>query len=134
MRLVYIHEIGENHKDEYLYEFIFSDNINIENTEGDNWDIFPANSKPSPPYDEYITEVGLLKSKLKLEVVQKSKQFGMSDAIDGVIALAWEDIEGYETYPKERLNFKFGDDKKSVERSIYNRGEYLKFDNYEKTF
>jgi hypothetical protein len=66
--------------------------------------------------------VGLLKdTDLQLELVQDSDYFGVIDAVDGVVALAWEkfDIDSDE----ERLTFKFGE-------SIDNVTKKLKFRSY----
>ena len=47
--------------------------------------------------------------KIKLGLIQESCCFGMQDAIDGVVCLAYEDISGYEEYPEDgRLVLNYG--------------------------
>ena len=40
------------------------------------------------------------------------------DAIDGIVALAWENIDLYESYPEYRFVLSFGDDKDTVLEKI----------------
>jgi len=89
--LVYINKIGTDYKGNNLYEFIFSDAT--KNIDGDDWDTFPASGRPSAPHDHFIKKVGRLESDLNLDVVQDSDTFAVWDAVDGVIALAWENIK-----------------------------------------
>ena len=117
--LIYVNLIGTNHKGNYLYEFIYSDTtIDID---GEDWDFFPASGRPNVPHKNFIKEVGALESILQLTVVQNSDTFAVWDALDGVIALAWEDIDNYDDYPETRLIFNFGDTKTEVEKKLYER-------------
>lgn len=121
MILIYINEIGDDYKGQKQYEFIFSESTEIDM---DEWFVIPASatSLTKSPQIEYVDLVGLLKNTdLKLELVQDSDYFGVIDAVDGVIALAWEkfDIESDD----ERLTFKFGESIDSVVKK-------LKFRNY----
>jgi hypothetical protein len=43
------------------------------------------------------------------------------DAVDGVIALGYENIDDYESYPESRLHFHFGDTIKDVENKLYEK-------------
>jgi hypothetical protein len=52
----------------------------------------------------------------------------MWDAVDGVVALAWENMEGYDDYPEKWLFFSFGEDIESVNDKLYERDMVLKFD------
>jgi hypothetical protein len=105
--LIYINKIGKDYKENYLYEFIFSDTI--DGIDGDDWDTFPASGRPSAPHDHFIKKVGRLESEIKFDVIQDSDTFAVWDAIDGVIALAWENINAYDSYPEKRICFKFGE-------------------------
>ena len=88
MNLVYVNELGPNYRGDNIYEFIFSD---IDDVWGEDWDAEPAAGKPLPPNVEYIRKVGVLKnSEINLTLIQNSDFFGIYDAIEGVIALAWE--------------------------------------------
>jgi hypothetical protein len=126
--LIFVNELGPNYKGDNIYEFVFSDSK--ENIWGDNWDSKPSNGYPSPPHLNHIQKVGVLKSdKITMSVVQNSDFFSMIDAIDGVIALAWENESDYVDFDyKTRLVFRFGDDEKSVKDKLYERDIVLEFE------
>ena len=130
--LVYVNIIGEDHKGNTHYEFIFSDSV--KNIDGEDWDMVPAAGRPSPPDQHHIKKVGKVEAKLKFEVVQKSDTFAVWDAVDGVIALAWENIDAYESYPEKRLCFKFGETTAEVEAKLYEKDLILNYNthNHEK--
>jgi len=123
--LIYINMVGKDYKDNYLYEFIFSDST--KNIDGEEWDTFPASGRPHAPHDNFIKKVGRLESELKLDVIQNSDTFAVWDAIDGVIALAWENINAYDSYPEHRLCFKFGETMKTVDAKLYEKDLILKY-------
>jgi hypothetical protein len=130
--LIYINYVGKDYKGNHIYEFIFSDTI--KNIDGEDWDTFPASGRPEPPHNIFIKQVGRLESELKLDVVQNSDTFAVWDAIDGVIALAWENINAYDSYPEHRLCFKFGDKLEDVEATLYDKDLILNYNTnrYEK--
>ena len=111
--------VGEDYKGNLIYEFIFSDTI--KDIDGDDWDTFPASGRPKPPHENFIKKVGRLESELNLDVIQKSDSFAVWDAVDGVIALAWENVNAYESYPEKRLCFKFGETIEDVEAKLYEK-------------
>ncbi len=124
--------VGKDYKGNLIYEFIFSDTTN--NIDGEQWDVFPASGRPEPPHDNFIKKVGRLESELNLEVIQNSDTFAVWDAIDGVIALAWENINAYDSYPEKRLCFKFGETLEDVEEKLYENDLILNYNikNYDK--
>jgi hypothetical protein len=122
MKLIYVNEIGADFKGQNQYEFIFSESTEIDM---DEWFIIPASatSQPKSPEIEYVDLVGLLKNTdLQLDLVQDSDYFGVIDAVDGVIALAWEKFN-FDS-EDERLTFKFGESLESVTKKLKQR-EYL---------
>ncbi len=126
-RLVFVNELGPNFRGDNLYEFIFSDN---EDVDGEDWESSPAGGNPQPPHIDYITKVGVLKNdKIKLNVIQNSDFFSFYDAVDKVIALSWEDIEN-EYYNEEdtRLVFHYGDSEEDVMTKLYERDIILTFE------
>jgi len=125
MYLIYINSIGKNHKGQYLYEFIFSDTT--KNIDGEDWDMEPSSGRAQPPNEVYIKTVGVLTSGLKLDLVQDSTIHSLWAAMDGVIALGWENIMDYETYPEDRLVFPFGMEKQVIEDKLYSRDLILKY-------
>ncbi len=123
MHLIYVNEIGSDYKGQKQYEFIFSEDVEIDM---DDWFTIPASlaTGPKSPDVEYVHIVGLLKdTDLQLELVQDSDYFGVIDAVDGVVSLAWEkfDIESDE----ERLFFRFGESIENVTKKLKFREYYL---------
>ena len=127
MKLVFINELGPNFKGNFVYEFIFSDEL----TEiwGEDWDSIPATRKPQPPEIEFIKKVGILsKEGIEFEIVQNSDYFSFTDAIDDIIALAWEKYnEENETSTEKRLVFRFGETEDSVNDKLYSRDLILNY-------
>ena len=123
--LIYVNKIGKDYKENYLYEFIFSDAT--KNIDGDDWDTFPASGRPSAPHDHFIKKVGRLESEIKFDVVQDSDTFAVWDAVDEVIALAWENINAYDSYPEKRICFKFGEALTDVEDKLYEKDLILNY-------
>lgn len=123
MNLIYVNELGTDYKGQKQYEFIFSQSHEIEM---DVWYVVPssASSEKKTPDIEYIDFVGILKdSELDLELIQNSDYFGVIDAIDGVISLAWEKFD-YD-FEFERLTFKFGESIDSVAKKLKTRNLIL---------
>lgn len=132
MHLIYVNEIGDDYKGQKQYEFIFSNSTEIDMEE---WFVIPATSTSisKSPNIEYIDVVGLLKNTdLYLELVQNSDYFGVIDAVDGVVSLAWEKYD-YNSN-EDRLTFKFGESIESVTKKLKQRSyvllkEEIKFKN-----
>jgi len=126
--LIYVNELGPNYKGDNIYEFIFSDNLN--NVWGESWESKPSNGYPSPPNLECITKVGVLKNDtVTLSIIQNSDYFSMIDAMDGVIALAWENDNIEINFDNQkRLVFQFGESEQSVKDKLYERDIVLEFD------
>ena len=125
MKLVYINKIGQNWKGNYIYEFLFSDIV--KDIDGEGWDSYPSSGDPEPPEGRFIKETGLWNTTLKLDLVQESDSFAMWDAVDGVVAMAWENMEGYDEYPEKRLFFSFGEDIESVNDKLYEKDIVLNY-------
>lgn len=126
LNLIYINHIGVNHLNNYVYEFLFSDTK--ANIDGDNWDTYPASGQPSPPYQKFIKAIGVVESEdLKLDVIQENSQFAVWDAVDGLIALGWENVDDYETYPENRLIFHFGIKWVDVQDMLYEKDITIKY-------
>ena len=125
MYLIYINRVGKDYAGNFIYEFIFSDTT--KDIDGEEWDTFPASGRPEAPHDKFIKKVGRLESDLNLDVVQNSDTFAVWDAVDGVIALAWENINAYDAYPETRLCFRFGEAIADVEEKLYEKDLILNY-------
>ena len=126
-KLIYINGLGPNYKGDNIYEFIFSDTLEVW---GENWDSKPANGYPLPPDIEYIKKVGVLRNgEITLELIQDSDVFSLIDATDDVIALGWEkETEELDFSITKRLVFKFGDAEQEVKDKLYERDVVLEFE------
>jgi hypothetical protein len=126
--LIYVNGLGPNFRGDNLYEFIFSEEEDKNEVWGENWDSKPSNGYPQPPDLKYVRKVGVLKNtEIKLELIQNSDYFNMIDAIDGVVALAWEsdDVEN-------RMVFRFGQSETQVSDILYSKDIMLSIDKKEK--
>ena len=71
------------------------------------------------PSDEEIKEIKIIKTKIKFDLIQNNCCFGMQDCMDGIVALAYENIDSYEEYPNDgRIYFMFGESFDDVERKL----------------
>lgn len=117
--LCFVNLIGEENDGYYRYEFIFTDNP--DEFWGENFEYKPAGLvNDLIPSDEYITEIHIVKTKIKFDLVQNNMCFGMQDCMDGIVALAYENIDDYEEYPTERgrLYFMFGETFEKTENKL----------------
>ena len=121
--LIYVNGLGPNYKGDNLYEFIFSDSLDVW---GEAWESKPSNGYPTPPELKYIKKVGVLKkTDVKLELIQNSDFFCMIDAMDDVVALAWESEE---EQGQKRLVFRFGEEEQKIKDKLYEREVILEFE------
>jgi hypothetical protein len=120
--LIYVNGLGPNYKGDNLYEFIFSDKLDVW---GESWDNKPSNGYPQPPELKYIKKVGVLRdTDVKLELIQNSDFFSMVDAMDDVIALAWESDDENQ----KRMVFRFGTPEQEIKDKLYERDLVLEFE------
>jgi hypothetical protein len=121
--LIYVNGLGPNYKGDNLYEFIFSDSLDVW---GESWESKPSNGYPGPPEIKYIKKVGVLRNTdIKLELIQNSDFFSMIDAMDDVVALSWE---AEDENIKTRLVFKFGETEEEIKNKLYERDLILEFE------
>ena len=121
--LIYVNGLGPNYKGDNLYEFIFSDEKDVW---GEFWESKPSNGYPTPPELKYIKKVGVLRNTdIKLDLIQNSDFFCMIDAIDDVVALAWETDE---ENGQKRLVFRFGMTEQEIKDKLYEKDLILEFE------
>lgn len=127
IKLIYINGMGPNYKGDNIYEFIFSETLEVW---GDNWESKPANGYPNPPDVEYIKKVGVLTNgEVSLDLIQDSDVFSMLDSMDGVISLGWEkENDEIDFSVTKRLVFKFGETEQEVKDKLYERDIVLEFE------
>jgi hypothetical protein len=112
VNLGFIRLIGEENDGYYRYEFIFTDNI--DEFWGEEFNQKPAclvnNLVPS---DEYITEIHIVKMKIKLELLQDNCCFAYSDGMDGIISIAWS-----QNLDDNFMRFNFGETLENVQKKL----------------
>lgn len=119
--LVFVNGLGANYKGNKTYEFIFSKSDDVW---GDDWDTNPANGNPTTPDINEIEKVGVLNREgIEMELVQNSDFFCMKDAVDKVVALAWEEDKDLEN----RLVFHYGMTEQEVKDKLYEKDIILEF-------
>ena len=97
--LIYIEPIGLNFNNEWEYEFLFSDSPDT--VWGEDWaEQCPSACDSLRPDDSMVSVVKRLSTMIPFSTAQKNSCFSMQDCIDGIIALAWEDISDYDEYPE----------------------------------
>ena len=125
--LIYINGMGPNYKGDNIYEFIFSDTLEVF---GENWESKPANGYPLPPDVEYINKVGtLINEEITFDLVQNSDVFSVIDSMDGVLALGWEKENDDKDFSLvKRLVFQFGESEEITKNKLYERDIVLQFE------
>lgn len=127
--LIYINKIGTNFKGEHIFEFLFSDRTNYDWDETWYESSVVTDKNDLTPDPSFIKLVGGLKtSELDLELIQNSGVFQIYNAVEGIIALGWEKLQDDQDYPEERLVFRFGETKESVEGKLYSLDLVLNYD------
>lgn len=122
-KLVYVLGLGENWEGVYTYEFLFTDEDNLDNilnySEDWAWDVIPASGNPSRPDREFIKAVGRIQTTKPFELIQDSDTFCVWDGLDNVTSIAWEDISEYDEYPEYRLFFRYAETAEEVKKKLY---------------
>ena len=98
----------------YEYEFFFSETPDI--VWGEDWDNpCPAACENTLPDPETYSEVKTLKTNIPLLCIQNNVCFSLSNCIDGIVCLGYEDISEYTEYPEPiRLVFQFAENYDSI--------------------
>ena len=116
--LCFIRLVGEENDGYYRYEFIFTDNV--DDVWGEDFDQKPAALVNGLMVsDEFITEIHIVKMKIKLDLIQDNCCFSASDCYDGCVGMGIENIYTYEEFPSDgRLVFMFGEPFEKVENKL----------------
>lgn len=124
LKLIYIHNLGLNSEDKFQYNLYFIQKdfeLCNENWTEDIAGLF--NDKYIPNNKNKIFS---MISEKPLSIITDNLCLGMKHAIDGVVALAWEDISDYEEYPEDgRLILFYGETLENVENILHEKNEML---------
>jgi len=116
--LCFIRLIGEENDGYYRYEFIFTNDI--DNVWGEEFDQKPACLVNNLIVDDqFITEIHIVKMKIKLDLIQNNCCFSVSDCYDGIVSIAWQNLDDETEYPEDgRIFFRFGETLEEVENKL----------------
>lgn len=124
LQLIYIHNLGLNAEQKFQYNLFFiPKDLTLCN---ENWQEDIAGLYNEKYVPDENTETYSLITSIPLALITNNLCLGMKNAIDGIVALAWEDISDYEEYPEEgRLILYYGMTLKEVEELLENKDEKL---------
>ena len=119
--LCFVRNIGTDIEGKNVYELLFTNDPDT--FWGDGFENMPASlSNGLTPAENSYQLVKEIETDLKLGLACESCCHSMQDCIDHIIALAYEDITGYEEFPDEgRLVLHFGDSYEKVELELIKR-------------
>lgn len=121
--LCFIRYIGSEYDGLNDYQFYFTDNT--EEFWGDGFDVVPAGiCNNLMPYDGTYNKVVKYHLNITLDLAQDNTSFSFQDVKDGILALGFESLEGYEQYPENgRMVLHFGETIEEVEKKLGLRKE-----------
>jgi len=120
LALIYVNRVGVTWDGVFIYEFLFGDSEILGDVDGEDWDVYPSSGLPHPPVD-FAEKVKFLYTEIDLSLIQNSDTFSVWEAVDGIMALAWEEIKDYDQYPDYRIYFRFGESLEDVERKLFQK-------------
>lgn len=116
--LAFVDEIGRGVNEEYLYRFDYTKNPDV--VWGDYFNIVPCSIVPTlQPDKNSLSFSQKIMSKIQLNTAKKNSCFSMQDCFDGIIPLAYSEIDGSELYHDGMaLHFNFGENFDSVSKKL----------------
>jgi len=127
--LVYVEKLNDipNSKGLFEYEFFFSETPEI--TWGSDWNQqcpSACSKEDLRPDTSTYSEVKKLCSIIPLLSIGENSCFSVQDSVDQIVAICWEDISEYDTYPDPiRLVFNYGEKIESVEDKLAQRHQFF---------
>lgn len=119
-RLIYVESNGTTADGKLVYTMYFSDNTKT--IPNDEWEEPVAglccDLRPEfVPYDKIIVSM-----ETPLDLAKDCLCLGMVDAMNGIVALAWENIDSYTEYPEDgRVVFRHGEKRSTVYSKLERR-------------
>lgn len=127
--LVYVEKINDipNSKGLFEYEFFFSETPEI--VWGNDWNQqcpSACSKEDLRPDASTYNDVRKIYSIIPLISISENSCFSIQDSVDQIVAICWEDISEYETYPEPiRLVFNYGETFESVEDKLAQRHQFF---------
>lgn len=116
--LCWINLIGEDIDGIFTYEFLFtSDPDTFWN---DDFEVKPIGLCSNIEINEETYDLKrIVKTEIKLDLIQNNCCFSMQDCMDLIVAIAWENIDEYNEYPENgRLILNYADNYHKVEAKL----------------
>ena len=124
--VIYVQEVGKDNDDNYVYEFLISEDP--DSVWVNNWNEVPvcneSNTKPADDDYDYVKE---LRTDIKLILGQNNCCVSFMDIKDNIAALAYEDLSEAEEYPEPRIVILYGDPLDEVEEMFAKRNLFMKY-------
>lgn len=120
LKVIYIVRVGEDTEGNRIFHFLCTKNI--ENVWAEEWGEKPAcNCHFLQPDESNYETVLELKSDIDFILGQENCCCSYQDVCDGCVAMAYEDIDGYDEYPEIRLIFHYGESLDDIEQELAKR-------------
>lgn len=123
LKVVYVIDVGKNAKGEYIYHILLSEDI--EDTFTEDWAEKPSGNVPDERLvidESQYQKVKELVTDVKLDLQQHNTCFSFQDCRDGIVAIAYENLDEAEEYPEPcRIVIHFGDLLSDVEKMLARR-------------
>lgn len=126
-RLIYVNKIGTTPDGQNIYHFMYSDDI--DNVWMEQWSEKPAcNCHYLCPDAEMVTYTKEVKTEVDLITCTSACCNSYGDICDNVLSIAYENIDGAETYPEPfRIVLHYGDTMDDVDAVLAKRDIVSKF-------
>jgi hypothetical protein len=122
-KLVFVRDVGVNNG---IYEYDFYFSKNPDEFWGLGFDCQFANQDETLPDEKTYDNVLRLKTTIPFFCMQHNRCFSMQHVVNGIVAVAFEDISDYDEYPEPfRIVFKYGEDYDSVEEKLASRHQFF---------
>lgn len=123
--LCFVRSVGTDVDGNNIYELLFTEDS--DSFWGEGFEYMPASlvNNLVPNTDSYSVTKSI-KTTLRLCLAIESCCHSMQDCIDGIVAVAYEDISTYDEFPDEgRLVLHFGESYDEIERKLAIRGIFM---------
>lgn len=126
-RLIYVDKIGTTPDGQNIYHFMYSDDI--DRVWMEQWSEKPAcNCRYLCPETEFVSYTKELKTEIDLITCTLACCNSFQDICDGILSIAYENIDGYVEYPEPfRIVLHFGDTMDDVDAVLAKRDMITKF-------
>ena len=117
--LVFVRDVGREN-DIYEYDFYFAHDPDA--FWGSGFDAQFANQDEAIPDEKTYDKVLRLRTIIPFFCIQHNRCFSMQHVVNGIVAVAFEDITDYDEYPEPyRIVFDYGENINSVEEKLASR-------------